>query len=113
MMNPKFAKELIPEMLELMNRNERIFKFLHLPLQSGSDKILELMGREYSSSEWVEIARKAKQKVPGVCVWTDIIVGFPGEEEKDFKETIKALQAVKPDVVNISKFGKRPFTKAE
>lgn len=112
MMNPKFAKEIIPELLELMKNDERVFKFLHLPLQSGSDKILELMERGYKAKEWIKLVEKARNEIPSICVWTDIIAGFPEESEKDFQKTMQVLEKTKPDVVNISKFGKRPFTKA-
>jgi MiaB/RimO family radical SAM methylthiotransferase len=111
MMNAQHLKKFLPEFLEAM-KDEKVFKFLHLPLQSGNNRILELMNRGYKVEEWLEIAEKARKEFPEITIATDIIAGFPTETEKEFIETLKALEKAKIDLVNISRYGKRPFAKA-
>jgi len=112
MMNPnhfiKIKKELIP-----LFEDARLYKFLHLPLQSGSDRVLEKMGRKYSVKEFFSCIDYAKKNIPFVSLATDIIVGFPGESEKDFGLSVNAVNKAGFDVVNISRFGKRKGTVAE
>ncbi|VVB76547.1 tRNA-2-methylthio-N(6)-dimethylallyladenosine synthase [uncultured archaeon] len=112
MMNPNHFKKIRKEMA-LLFRDERLYKFLHLPVQSGSDKILHAMNRKYSVKEFVECVSFARKNIPNVTISTDIIVGFPGENRADFAKTIAVLKKVKPNVVNISRFGKRKGTPAE
>ena len=111
MMNVQHLKKFLQELLEQMS-DERIFKFLHLPLQSGSNRLLKLMNREYSVAEWLKATKIARRKFPELAIATDIIVGFPTETEREFEETLKVLKKAGVDVVNISRFGKRPFTQA-
>ncbi len=111
MMNPASVKKILEELIEVYE-NEKIFKFLHLPLQSGSNRILELMNRGYTREEFLEMVKSFRKNLPRITIATDIIVGFPGESERDFEETLEVLEKIKFDIVNISKFGARPLTPA-
>jgi threonylcarbamoyladenosine tRNA methylthiotransferase CDKAL1 len=111
MMNPSHAKIILEELVKTYE-SEKIFKFLHLPVQSGSDKILKSMNRNYSVKDFVLIVEKFRKSFPQLTLSTDVIVGFPGEQEQDFEKTLDLISKVKPDIVNISKFGARPRTEA-
>lgn len=84
------------QMIEVMAKYPNIMPYVHLPLQSGSSKILKLMGRRYTKEEYIALYQKIKESIPGVSITTDIIVGFPNETSEDFQETL--------DVVNICQF---------
>jgi tRNA A37 methylthiotransferase MiaB len=111
MFNPNLVLDSIDELIEVMS-SEHYFKFFHIPLQSGSDRVLASMERMYNVEEWKEIARKVDQRFPRATIATDIIVGFPGESEADFELTLDVLEIARPSVVNISKYGDRPGTRA-
>ena len=111
MMNPFHLKPILSKIIKTY-KNPKIFKFLHLPVQSGSNRILKLMKRGYKVKDFLSIVKKFRKEIPELTLSTDIIVGFPTESEKDFEKTLKLIEKVKPDIVNISKFGKRPKTKA-
>jgi tRNA-2-methylthio-N6-dimethylallyladenosine synthase len=85
---------------------------LHLPLQSGSDRILRRMQRSYRSRRYLDLVAEARETVPGVAITTDIIVGFPGETEEDFQETLRVSEAARFDGAFTFKYSKRPGTKA-
>ncbi len=112
MMNPQHLIKIYDDFIAQF-ANPHIYKFLHIPLQSGSDRILKLMGRGYSANDFVKLAKKLKKKFPELALSTDIIVGFPSESEGDFRKTIEIVQKIRPDIVNISKFGARPGTRAK
>ncbi|MFH1256124.1 MAG: tRNA (N(6)-L-threonylcarbamoyladenosine(37)-C(2))-methylthiotransferase, partial [Candidatus Diapherotrites archaeon] len=112
MMNPAHLKPIANEMLECF-QDKRLYKFLHLPVQSGSGKILKAMKRDYSPRDFLLLVKKFRSKVKGLTLSTDVIVGFPGETEKDFNATVSLLEKVKPGICNISRFGARPNTPAE
>jgi len=103
----KFKDELIPLFLE-----KKIFRFIHLPVQSGSDKVLQEMKRGNSKEEFISLIKELREAVPRLTVATDMIVGFPGESEEDFQETLELVKKVTPDVINISRFWPRPGTAA-
>ena len=111
MMNPEY---IIPIINDLINsyKNEKVFKFLHLPIQSGSDKILKSMNRKYKIEDAIEIINKFKKTFPEMTISTDVIVGFPGETDDDFNKTLKIIDKIKPDVLNISRFWAMPNTPA-
>ncbi len=111
MLNPLHAKKLLPELLQAYE-SEKIYKFLHLPVQSGSDKILRVMNRGYEVKDFLDIVKAFRKKFPMLQLWTDIIAGFPGETEKDFEATKNLLLEINPDWVNVSKFSLRERTEA-
>ena len=85
------------KMIEVISKCENIMPYIHLPLQSGSDRILKLMGRKYTKEEYLKLVDKLRQNIPNVSITTDIIVGFPGETKEDFEETIDVVNKVKYD----------------
>ena len=84
-------------MIEMMSKYKNIMPSVHLPIQSGSSRILKLMGRRYTKESYLELFNKIKNTIPNVAISTDIIVGFPGENEEDFKETLEVAQLCKYD----------------
>lgn len=111
MMNPDHAIKIADELLDVY-RNGKMYKFLHLPVQSGADSVLERMARGYDSATFASLCGKFREEVPNLTLSTDVIVGFPGETDADFEETVKLIEKVRPDVTNISRFGPRPGTPA-
>jgi MiaB-like tRNA modifying enzyme len=111
MFNPNIVMSSIDELLESMD-NEHFFKFFHIPLQSGSDRLLKTMKRRYIVSEWESVVERVRKRFKDATIATDIIVGFPGENESDFEQTLELIQRVRPSVINISKYGDRPNTLA-
>ena len=111
MMNPMYMPRIKQNLIESYN-NEKVFKFLHIPVQSGSDKVLNDMKRGHTSETFREIVKKTKERFENFTISTDIIVGFPSETEEDFQKTITLLDETKPDVVNLSKYSARPGTDA-
>lgn len=99
-------------MIDVIAKYPNIMPSIHLPIQSGSSRILKLMGRRYTKEEYLELFDKIKSKIPGVMVSTDIIVGFPGEEEEDFKETLEVAEYCKYDNAFTFIFSKRENTPA-
>jgi MiaB-like tRNA modifying enzyme len=93
-------------------RSDKVFKFLHLPVQSGDDETLKRMRRFYSAEQFKGIVGAFRAEFPDLTLATDVIVGFPGETDEAFEKTLKLLEEVKPDVVNVSKFFARPKTSA-
>ena len=112
MMNPDTALPILDEIIDKM-RDDRIYKFLHLPLQSGSNRILKKMNRNYTVKEWMTIVDCFRESFPDLTLSTDIIAGFPGETVEDFEDTKKIIKNVKPDIVNVTRFSPRPGTKAD
>ncbi len=100
------------KMIEVIGKCENIMPYVHLPIQSGSDRILKLMGRKYTKKEYLELVNKIREKVPGVSITTDIIVGFPGETEEDFLETLEVVNTVKYDLAYTFIFSPREGTPA-
>jgi MiaB-like tRNA modifying enzyme len=111
MMNPAFLKDIVDGLVEVYKEG-KIFKFLHIPVQSGSDRVLRLMRRGYSVKDFEKIVSAFRKGIPEITIWTDVIAGFPGETEEDFGKTMDLIRRVKPDFVNVSKFGVRPGTEA-
>ncbi|MFC1666126.1 tRNA (N(6)-L-threonylcarbamoyladenosine(37)-C(2))-methylthiotransferase [Nanoarchaeota archaeon] len=111
MMNPENVLKILPELIEIY-KNKKMFKFLHIPLQSGNDKILKLMNRNYTKKDFIKIIKKFKKEFPEIHISTDIIVGFPQETEENFKETYDLIKWLKPETINFSKFWPRPYTLA-
>ena len=85
------------EMIDIISKYDNIMPYIHLPLQSGSDRILKLMGRRYTKDEYLDLVNKLKNKIKDVTITTDIIVGFPNESEQDFLDTLDVVNKVKYD----------------
>lgn len=101
------------QMIEVMKNNKNIMPYIHLPLQSGSNKVLKLMGRRYTKQEYLELFHKIKKALPYSSITTDIIVGFPNETEEDFKETLEVVKECEFDSAFTFIFSKRIGTPAE
>jgi MiaB-like tRNA modifying enzyme len=112
MMNPMYVPAILDRMVRLFYENDKLFKFLHIPVQSGSDRVLRKMKRGHTSKTFIDIVQAFRDKIPEMTISTDIIVGFPSETEDDFKQTINLLEKSEPDIVNISRYAARPKTEA-
>ncbi|MEW6592830.1 MAG: tRNA (N(6)-L-threonylcarbamoyladenosine(37)-C(2))-methylthiotransferase [Candidatus Hadarchaeota archaeon] len=111
MMNPSFVKRLLPNLIDAY-RSEKVYKFLHLPVQSGDDGVLRSMRRGYTASDFTEVVEEFRENFEDVYLCTDVIVGYPGEGEKEFRRTFELIKAVRPNKVNISRFSPMPGTEA-
>ncbi len=100
------------EMIDVISKCDNVMPYVHLPIQSGSDRILKLMGRRYTKEEYVSLYNKIREKVKDVSITTDIIVGFPGETEEDFEETINVVNECKFDGAFTFAFSPREGTPA-
>ena len=104
--------ELDQEILEIMNQDQRLCRQLHLPLQSGSDKILKKMNRNYTTAEFKALVDNIYAKVPGIAITTDVIVGFPGEKSTDFNEAVEFIKNMNFSKIHIFPYSKRKNTPA-
>ncbi|HXQ92465.1 MAG TPA: tRNA (N(6)-L-threonylcarbamoyladenosine(37)-C(2))-methylthiotransferase [Nitrososphaerales archaeon] len=111
MMNPLLTKRCLEELLDCFNLN-KVFKFAHLPVQSGSNRVLRKMQRGYSVSDFESMIVRLREEIPNITLSTDMIVGFPSETEAEFEESMELLNRTRPDVLNLSRFGSRPGTQA-
>lgn len=105
-------KDLSDELIGVMALSKKICLHLHLPLQSGSSRILKVMNRHYTKEQYLELAERIKKAVPGISLTTDIIVGFPGETEEDFEETLDVVRKVRFDSAFTFIYSKRTGTPA-
>ncbi|MBI5158865.1 tRNA (N(6)-L-threonylcarbamoyladenosine(37)-C(2))-methylthiotransferase [Candidatus Micrarchaeota archaeon] len=111
MMNPEHALEFLAPFCDALN-SSKFYKFAHIPVQSGSDEVLKAMLRNYCVEDFVRVVAILRSRVPLVTIATDVICGFPTETEDDFEQTMKLVEIIKPDVVNVSRFTPRKGTKA-
>ncbi|KXB03499.1 hypothetical protein AKJ45_01370, partial [candidate division MSBL1 archaeon SCGC-AAA261F19] len=111
MMNPAFAKQLLPELVDAFD-SEKIYKFLHLPVQSGDDEILRKMRRGYTIDEFLKIVKAFRERFSDLYLATDVIVGFPGESKEAFEKSCSLIEKVRPDKVNVTRFTPMPKTDA-
>ena len=111
MMNPNSAL-LIKDQLLAAYQSSKIYRFLHIPVQSGSEEILRSMGRRYSVADFLKLVSAFRSDHPRITIITDVIVGFPGETDEDFIETMRLIERLQPDKVNITRFSARPGTSA-
>jgi threonylcarbamoyladenosine tRNA methylthiotransferase CDKAL1 len=111
MMNPKSAKPVAGRIAD-MYLQKKVFKFLHLPIQSASDRLLKHMERGYTLAEFKSIVQKVREKVPRLTLSTDLIVGYPDETVADHESNLSFISEIQPDIVNVTRFSPRPGTKA-
>ncbi|HEX3531255.1 MAG TPA: tRNA (N6-isopentenyl adenosine(37)-C2)-methylthiotransferase MiaB [Thermoanaerobaculia bacterium] len=107
-----FPRDFTPRMVEQIGKHETICPYLHLPVQSGSDAVLRRMGRGYTRGEYLDLAARLRSARPGLALSSDIIVGFPGETEDDFQQTLDLLEEVGFSAVFAFTYSPRPGTAA-
>ena len=112
MLNPQYMPGMLGKMVDVYAKNDKLFKFVHMPVQSGSESILRKMKRGHTARVFADAVSAFREKMPDFTVSTDIIVGFPGETEDEFQQTLDLLRETEPDVVNISRYSARPGTEA-
>ena len=105
-------KDLSDELIQVMKESKKICRHLHLPLQSGSTRILQAMNRRYTKEQYLALAEKIRQEIPDIAITTDIIVGFPGETQEDFEETLDVIKKVRFDSAFTFIYSKRTGTPA-
>ncbi len=105
-------KDLSDELIQVMKESKKICRHLHLPLQSGSSRILKIMNRRYDKEKYLALAAKIKEEIPDISLTTDIIVGFPGETEEDFEDTLDVVRKVRYDSAFTFIYSKRTGTPA-
>ena len=101
------------DIMHVMADSEKVCKYLHMPAQSGSDRILRAMNRKYTAGEYLELLDKARAIVPGIAIAGDFIVGFPDETEEDFQDTVKLVEKAQYRNAFIFKYSQRPGTTTE
>ena len=111
MMNPMYMPRIKEELIKSYD-SDKVYKFLHIPVQSGRDKILHDMKRGHTVKTVREVIEKAKERFTDFTISTDVIVGFPSETEEDFEKTVDLINEIRPDMVNLSKYSARPGTEA-
>ena len=111
MTNPPYILDHLEEMAEILN-HDRVYSFLHVPVQAGSDAVLADMRREYTVAEFERVVQFLRQKVEGITIVTDIIAGFPTETEEDFQETLRLVEKFQFPSLFINQFFPRPGTPA-
>jgi MiaB-like tRNA modifying enzyme len=113
MMNPNFAVEYLDDLVSVFKENKgKLFWFLHVPVQAGSDDVLRRMKRKYAVADFVKVCSVLREAMPEFAIATDVICGFPGESISDFQSTKELIKKVMPDVINVSRFWARPGTEA-
>jgi tRNA-2-methylthio-N6-dimethylallyladenosine synthase len=105
-------KDFPRKLLKLMSERDNICKQVHMPLQAGNDRVLDIMNRTYTQQEFLDLIKETRDIMPHVNISTDIILGFPTETEKEFEDTVKVVQEVKFDTAYIFKYSERPNTRA-
>ena len=111
MMNPMYMPRIRDNLLKSFD-SSKVFKFLHVPVQSGSDKVLNDMKRGHTASTFRDVVNQFREKFGKFTISTDVIVGFPTETEEDFEMTMNLLKETRPDIVNLSRYSQRPGTDA-
>jgi MiaB-like tRNA modifying enzyme len=110
-MNPRHLVYFLDDIIEIL-RDPRVYKHLHIPIQSGSNKVLDYMNRKHSVELFIDIIKELRNKVEGIHLATDIIVGHPGEDEEDFVKSINLITEYRIDRVHIARFSPRPQTRS-
>jgi threonylcarbamoyladenosine tRNA methylthiotransferase CDKAL1 len=112
MMNPDSLKEIVDGVVEVY-QHPKVYRFLHLPMQSGSGRVIREMGRGYSIQDYLGLVDRMRKAVPELTLSTDVITGFPGETEDDHRATVTLMERLRPNIINITRFSPRPGTVAE
>ncbi|BAJ50226.1 2-methylthioadenine synthase [Candidatus Caldarchaeum subterraneum] len=112
MMNPIYLKPILQKLVKAYS-GEKIYKFIHVPVQSGSDKVLKDMNRGHSVQLFYHVVEAFRRRFPSITVSTDLIVGYPTETDEDFEQTLKLVEKTRPAVVNVSRYFPRPGTPGE
>ena len=107
MLNPMYLSEILHDLISVYKNEDKIFKFLHIPVQSGSNKILKHMYRGHDIKIFKKAVYEFRKSIPEITIATDVIVGFPNESEEDFKLTMDLIRECEPDIINISKYSQR------
>lgn len=105
-------KDLSFELIEVMKKSKKICNHLHLPIQAGSSRLLKIMNRKYTKEQYLELVEKIKESIPDISLTTDIMLGFPGETEEDFQETLDVVRKVRYDSAYTFIYSKRTGTPA-
>ncbi len=111
MMNPNFLGPIADRLIDLME-DRRLYRFLHIPVQSGSDDVLRNMRRRYTAEEFLDLVERMRARCPDISISTDMITGFPGETEDDHRKSVELIRKLHADTVNITRFSVRPGTDA-
>ncbi|MDR2845644.1 MAG: tRNA (N(6)-L-threonylcarbamoyladenosine(37)-C(2))-methylthiotransferase [Candidatus Methanoplasma sp.] len=111
MMNPNLLMPVLDRLLDVMD-DRRVYKFLHIPVQSGSNSILRSMGRNYTAEDFLEMVGRIRSRFPDMSISTDMISGFPGETDEDHAKSVRLIESLRADTVNITRFSARPGTEA-
>ncbi len=111
MMNPDAASRILDGLIDAY-RLPKVYKFLHLPVQSGDDSVLRDMRRNYTVQHFIDIVERVRSAIPDITISTDIIVGYPTESEEAFQRSVELIEEIRPNIVNITRFSPRPFTDA-
>lgn len=104
--NPQHILPILKDLIQIY-KHKKIYKFLHIPIQSGDDDVLKEMNRNYKIKDVLKIINAFKKEIPNISIATDVIVGYPTEKEKNYENTLKIIKIIKPDFLNISRFGMR------
>ena len=111
MMNPNYLDRILDDMIDVL-RDSRVYRFLHIPVQSGSNGVLKDMKRHYTVNKFLGIVNRLRDEIPDISIATDIICGFPGETDRDHQLTVSLIRKLRADTVNITRFSARPGTEA-
>lgn len=111
MMNPNHLKKIVDGLIRCMD-DDRVYRFLHIPVQSGSNAVLRNMHRGYTAESFLELVDVLRQNIPEISIATDIITGFPGETDEDHELTKELVKTLRADTLNITRFSSRPGTEA-
>ena len=109
MMNPSNTLTILDELIEIY-KHHKMFKFLHIPVQSGNNDILKMMNRRYTIEDYIKVVEVFRKEIPEITISTDMIVGFPSETEAQFQDSLNLLRKTKPDVLNLSRYAAREGT---
>lgn len=106
-------KDFTDDVIEAISKCKKVYRLIHLPLQSGSTRILGLMNRKYTKEQYINLAKKIKEKIPDISFTTDVIVGFPSETDEDFRDTIDVLEQIEFEQVFMFIYSRRKGTVAD